>query len=73
MLHADEMPEIRIAFVENAEIGGPFGAKSIGECSVVPVAAAVANAVCNALDTSIDQLPLTPDVVLRAIQESNMR
>jgi len=73
MLHAEEMPEIRIAFVENGEIGGPFGAKSIGECSVVPVAAAVANAVCNALDTSIDQLPLTPDVVLRAIQESNMR
>lgn len=73
MLHAAEMPEIRIVFVENAEIGGPFGAKSIGECSVVPVAAAVANAVCNALDTSIDQLPLTPDVVLRAIQESNMR
>ncbi len=68
MFHADEMPEIRIAYVENSEVGGPFGAKSIGECSVVPVAAAVANAVCNALDVSIDRLPLTPDLVLEALK-----
>lgn len=71
MFYAEDMPEIRIGYVENLEFGGPFGAKSIGECSVVPVAAAVANAVCNALDVEIDELPMTPESVLAAIQRKS--
>ncbi len=36
----------------------PFGGKSIGECAVVPVAPAVANAVYNATDVEIHSLPI---------------
>lgn len=58
LLNAEEMPQIKIGLVEEIEPSGPFGAKSIGECSVVPVAGAIANAVANAVDIEIHQLPV---------------
>lgn len=72
MFHAEEMPPIQIDFVNQAEIGGPYGAKSVGECSVVPVAAAVVNAVSNALDYSFDSLPITSDKIFEALEKSKV-
>lgn len=69
LLTATEMPRIQVGFVEEGEPGGPFGGKSIGECSVVPSAPAVANAVANALGCELNDLPLRPETVLRAIRE----
>ena len=51
--------------VERIEKSGPFGAKSIGECSVVPVAAAVANAVSNAVGKQVKRIPVRPADVLK--------
>lgn len=68
MLGALEMPKIRIGLVEKTEPSGPFGAKSIGECSVVPVAAAVANAVSEAIGRPITKLPIRPGDVLELIE-----
>ena len=51
------MPKIQVDFVEANEPGGPFGAKSIGEASVVPSAPAVMNAVVNALGVEINSMP----------------
>ena len=72
MFHAEEMPPIQIDFVNQAEIGGPYGAKSVGECSLVPVAAAVVNAVSNALDYSFDSLPITSDKIFEALEKSKV-
>jgi CO/xanthine dehydrogenase Mo-binding subunit len=52
MLTASAMPKLQIDFVEEYEPTGPFGAKSLSECAVVPSAPAVINAICNALDTT---------------------
>ena len=57
MLRASQMPRIQIDFIEAGEPGGPFGAKSIGECATVPSAPAVLNAVCDALGTEINTIP----------------
>jgi CO/xanthine dehydrogenase Mo-binding subunit len=57
MLQAAEMPRLQIDFIEEYEPTGPFGAKSIAECAVVAVAPAVINAICNALDMEIKDLP----------------
>ena len=57
MLRASQMPRVQIDFIEAAEPGGPFGAKSIGECATVPSAPAVLNAVCDALGTQINAIP----------------
>ncbi|MDD6435167.1 MAG: molybdopterin-dependent oxidoreductase [Clostridiales bacterium] len=64
---ATEMPELITSTVEEIESSGPFGAKSIGENAVVPSAPAVANAVVNAIDKEIDQIPLTPERILKYI------
>ena len=57
--------------LESGSGKGPFGAKGIGEPSLTPAAAAVANAVADAIGTRIYELPLTPERVLRAIDAAN--
>ena len=66
MVNAPDMPEVEIMLIEDGEPGGPFGAKSIGEISTVPVSAAIVNAVNRALGTSMTELPLTPAKITAA-------
>ncbi|MEA4812054.1 MAG: molybdopterin cofactor-binding domain-containing protein [Anaerolineaceae bacterium] len=71
LIHAHEMPRnIKIDFVDSYEPAGPFGAKSIGECAVVPVAAAVANAISNALNVDFNDLPITSQAILKKIKKA---
>lgn len=46
---------------------GPYGAKAIGETPSVPVAAAIANAVADAIGAPITELPVTAERVLAAV------
>jgi 4-hydroxybenzoyl-CoA reductase subunit alpha len=62
-----EMPEVEAWFVETAEPHGPFGAKEVGQGPLLPVAPAVANAIFDAVGVRIDQVPITPDLVLAAL------
>lgn len=64
-----DMPRIDIRLVETNDPEGPFGAKGVGELGVTPVAAAVANAVYDAVGVRINSLPITPEKVLRALKE----
>jgi CO/xanthine dehydrogenase Mo-binding subunit len=65
LLRAGEMPSMRLAFVEEEDFPGPYGAKSIGESSTVPAAPAVVNAVNNALGIDAHEIPLKPSVLKR--------
>ena len=65
--NAPDMPSMETYMVETSDPAGPFGAKAISEISVDAMAAAVANAVTDALGVRIRQIPLTPERVLRAI------
>ena len=47
---------------------GPFGAKGIGEPSMVSIAPAVANAVCDATGVRVFDLPLTPEKIVKALK-----
>jgi len=67
MVNAPDMPIVKTLLIEQGGDQGPFGAKSIGEIAFVPVAAAVVNAVNNALGTSLSVLPLTPEKILASI------
>ncbi|MEW6661910.1 MAG: xanthine dehydrogenase family protein molybdopterin-binding subunit [Bacillota bacterium] len=58
-------------FIESDDPKGPFGAKGIGEPALNPTAAAVANAVYNAIGVRINQLPLTPEKILAALRGKN--
>lgn len=47
---------------------GPFGAKGVGEPTSVPTAAAIHNAICDAVGVRISSLPATAEKVLAAIK-----
>jgi carbon-monoxide dehydrogenase large subunit len=64
-----DVPEIMPIIVETPCSEGPFGAKGLGEAIVVPTAPAIANAVHDAIGVRIKDLPLTPENVLKAIEE----
>nr|MBC8278106.1 xanthine dehydrogenase family protein molybdopterin-binding subunit [FCB group bacterium] len=64
---ASDIPEIHFTPIETNEKEGPYGAKGVGEAPLIPTAAAIANAVSNALGIRIDDLPITPEKVLRAL------
>ena len=65
---AMEMPrKIESIFIESNEPTGPFGAKSLSElCTIIP-AAAIANAIYNAIGVRVKDLPITPEKILRAL------
>jgi len=54
--------------IENGNGPGPFGSKGIGEGGLLPVASAIANAVSRAVGVRIQDLPLTPPKIWRALR-----
>ena len=52
------------------EPSGPFGAKSVGEIGINGVAAAIANAVADAIGVRMRRLPLTGERVLRGLLDA---
>lgn len=62
-----EVPEIDVIFVGEPDPEGPFGAKGIGEHGCIPTAAAIANAIYDAVGVRLFELPMTPEKVLNAI------
>jgi len=67
MLKADDMPELIVRLIEAGDAEGPFGAKGLGESGVIPVSAAVANAVKDATGVRFTELPITPAAVHAAL------
>ena len=67
LVTAPEIPEMDISFIETMDGEGPQGAKGVGEAPAICVAAAVANAICNATGVRITSLPFTPERVYRAL------
>ena len=67
LLRADDMPELVVRLLESVEAEGPFGAKGLGESGVIPVSAAVANAVHDAIGVRFTELPITPARVRAAL------
>jgi len=63
-----DMPEIDVDIVDSYDPTGPFGAKGVGEPTSVPTAAAILNAIHNAVGVRITSLPATSEKVLTAIQ-----
>ncbi|MFA5038580.1 MAG: molybdopterin cofactor-binding domain-containing protein [Candidatus Omnitrophota bacterium] len=59
---------IESIFVETNDPQGPFGAKGMGEASLLPTAAAIANAIFDAVGVQIKDLPITPQKVLAALK-----
>ena len=61
-----DMPPVDIILMEEPFEDGPFGAKGIGEPSLIPAPAAIANAVSDAVNHPFHEMPITPERVLQA-------
>lgn len=71
IFRANEMPELHTIFVETYEPSHPFGAKAVAEIPMDGVAPAVGNAVLDAVGINIDEIPITPEKVWRALRSSS--
>jgi CO/xanthine dehydrogenase Mo-binding subunit len=63
-----DMPEVITELVEHPDPRGPFGAKEVGQGPLLPVMPAVANAVYDAVGVRIDEVPITPEKIMKALE-----
>jgi len=68
-----DLPQINSIFVESNDPYGPFGAKGLGEPTLNPVAAAVSNAIYDAVGVRLRELPFTPEKVLAALKRLKLQ
>jgi 4-hydroxybenzoyl-CoA reductase subunit alpha len=64
-----DMPDIFTELIEEPDPRGPFGAKEVGQGPLLPIMPAVANAVYDAIGVRIDEVPITPEKVMKALAE----
>ena len=63
-----ETPEIHTYLVETDDPEGPFGAKEAGQGPLLPVIPAIANAIYQAVGVRIDEVPITPDKIVKGLE-----
>jgi carbon-monoxide dehydrogenase large subunit len=66
---AADVPPMEVIFVETADATGPYGARGLGEHGIVAVPAAVANALADAVGVEFFEIPITPDMVMEALED----
>ena len=66
-----DMPEVTPIIVESHDPIGPFGAKGIGEPSLIPTPPAIANAIWDAVGVRLRELPMSPEKVFWAMREAS--
>jgi len=64
-----EMCDVVTYIIEDPDPNGPYGAKEVGQGPLLPVMPAVANAVYDAVGVRIDEIPITPEKVLKALKK----
>lgn len=67
-----DIPRIDTVIVEVNDPQGPYGARGIGEAPITPTAAAIANAVADAIGVRMNRLPMTPERILGALAEKSV-
>ncbi len=64
-----DVPKVRTVLVETPCQHGPYGAKGVGEPPIIPGAAAIVNAIYDAVGVRITQIPITPERLVKALRE----
>jgi len=68
---AMDFPKIQSKLVNNPYTNGPFGAKGVGETTLIGAAAAYALAVQNAIGHYINKIPVTPEYLMEVMSNKN--
>jgi len=64
----EEMPEVTTYLIEEPDPAGPYGAKEVGQGPLLPMMPACANAIFDAVGVRVDQVPIHPHMVLKAME-----
>ena len=64
---AYETPEIDCVVLEHPSANGPYGVKGVGEMTANSPIPAIVNAIYHATGVRIDELPVTPELILRGL------
>jgi 4-hydroxybenzoyl-CoA reductase subunit alpha len=64
-----DIPELECIPVQTLEPKGPYGAKEVGEGARASVAPAIANAITDAIGVRIKEFPITPEKILKALED----
>src|SRR3990170_438772 len=64
-----ELPEIESVVLEYPSINGPYGVKGVGEMTANSPIPAIVNAITNAIGIRLTEIPITPEKILRALEE----
>jgi 4-hydroxybenzoyl-CoA reductase subunit alpha len=65
----NDMPPVTTYLIEDPDPEGPWGAKEVGQGPLLPVMPAIANAIFDAVGVRVDQVPIHPHMVLKAIKD----
>ncbi|HWN42606.1 MAG TPA: molybdopterin cofactor-binding domain-containing protein [Thermoanaerobaculia bacterium] len=68
-----EMPPVTTYLIEDPDPSGPYGAKEVGQGPLLPMMPAVVNAIHDAVGVRIDQTPVHPHMILKAMQAKDKR
>ncbi|HOA24123.1 MAG: molybdopterin cofactor-binding domain-containing protein [Aggregatilineales bacterium] len=68
-----ELPEIEMRVLEYPSHTGPYGVKGVGEMTANSPIPAIANAIYNAVGVRCTELPITPEMILRGLEEKQAR
>ncbi len=63
-----DMPETEVILYEEPVPSGPFGAKGVGQNTMIAVTPAIANAIYDAVGVFITDMPATPEKILEALK-----
>ncbi|WP_251859917.1 molybdopterin cofactor-binding domain-containing protein [Clostridium sp. Marseille-Q2269] len=69
---AMDVPDVQNIIIEDPESTAPFGAKGIGEPTMVSVAPAILNAIYNAVGVRVTEIPVTPEKLLKAMKKLDL-
>ncbi len=70
-LDCPDLDNYKSAIIETAHRDGPWGAKGVGEGTMVCSSPAIANAIYDAIGIRFHDIPITPEKVLKALKEKN--
>ncbi|MBO6557923.1 MAG: xanthine dehydrogenase family protein molybdopterin-binding subunit [Pseudomonadales bacterium] len=65
-----DLPFIDTKILEIPNPNHPYGIRGVGETSIVPPLAAIGNAVSNAAGVRMDQVPMSPPRILKALEQA---
>ncbi len=68
-LTIEDMPPVTTYLIEDPDANGPFGAKEAGQGPLLPIMPAVANAVYDAVGVRVDQVPIQPQMIVKALAQ----